>query len=173
MEHRFTILVAIFVASVICIGCNSGAGNGDAKNDAQMTREERDAAKAALKELNKLGSYTEAGINYQEYQSRVLDAKGEIDNHLLDVSSCPVKVALTASLDAYVDAREFWGLSVQRERGQGFFRLKEEEMARYSKYGDVASKDKESYGATRARLVEVFWIHGAFQAKLAEELLSK
>lgn len=165
MEHRFTIFVAMCVASIICIGCNSGAGNGDAENDAQMSREERDAAKAALKELNKLRSYTEAGINYQEYQSRVLDAKGEIDNHLLDVPSGPVEEALKASLDAYVDAREFWGLSL----GQGLFNLSKEEMARYSKYEDVATPG----GLTSTGKVQVFWLHGGVQAKLAEELLSK
>ena len=156
---------------MVALGCNSGSVISDSKTDGQLSKQQRDSAKAVLKELNKLGSYTEAGINYPEYQRRVLDAKGEIDSHLLDIPSGPVKDALITSLDAYVVAREFWGLAIQRERGSGIFYLEKDEIERYAKY-EVVVETKGDRGLTGSKMVQVFWLRGAGHAKIAETWIS-
>jgi len=142
------------------------------QQDVKLSDKERDTAKAALKELRKLNSVTEAGLNYQEYQKRVLDAKGEIDSQLLDIPSGQVKDALKKSLDAYVDGRDFWGEAISRDKG-GFCYFSKEYAQRFSKYGEVIHQTADGSWISETNMVKLFWLHASLQAKTAEELLSK
>lgn len=69
-----------------------------------------EAANNALKILRRMAGATEVGINFQDYGSRVVDAKGELDEALAKIPEGDIKKELSAALVAYVDAAQIWNL---------------------------------------------------------------
>ncbi len=157
------LLLNVVILFIAIIGCRGKVG---------LTSNEFEAAKLALKELNKLASVTEAGLNHQEYQTRLLNAKVEIDNQLHDIPSSQVKTYLQESLQAYVDAKEFWDLALQRQGEYRYFYLSDAELAKYSKYG-FGGKDRKEPRLVGDEMVSIFWMYGKSKASYAEELLLK
>ncbi len=73
------------------------------------------AAQAALKSLRKLASAAETGVNYQDYGSRIIDAKADIDEQLAELPEGEMKQEIQKALDAYVDAKTVWSTAATRD----------------------------------------------------------
>lgn len=79
-------------------------------------------AQAVLRELRALRSVTRAGLNFAEYQRRVLDAKIAVDRYLSEPGSrgSDVPSALGRAMHYYVLAATAWNAKITRE---GFDRV--------------------------------------------------
>ncbi len=66
------------------------------------------AAVAALKSLRKMAGAAQMGINFQEYSSRIIDAKADVDESLAQLPDGEVKKEIALALQAYVDAKTIW-----------------------------------------------------------------
>jgi hypothetical protein len=66
------------------------------------------AAVAALKSLRKMAGAAQMGINFQEYSSRIIDAKADVDESLAQLPNGEVKKEIALALQAYVDAKTIW-----------------------------------------------------------------
>lgn len=62
----------------------------------------------ALKSLRKMSGAVEIGINFQEYSSRMIDLKSEVDESLAQLPKGELKKEITLALQAYVDAKTIW-----------------------------------------------------------------
>ncbi len=91
------------------------------------------AADEALNALKALRSAVESGVNYQEYSSRLNDAKIRVDRYLAQPdASDAAKQAVTRAMNYYVLARRAWNLKIagsalpETLRSLGFDRLIEQ-----------------------------------------------
>src|SRR5262249_44123796 len=66
------------------------------------------AARDALKALRKMAGATEIGINFQEYGSRVIDAKADVEEGLRQIPDGDLKTEISLAMDAYADAAKAW-----------------------------------------------------------------
>ncbi len=69
------------------------------------------AAVAALKSLRKMAGAAQMGINFQEYSSRIIDAKADVDESVAQLPDGEVKKEISLALQAYVDAKTIWNNS--------------------------------------------------------------
>ncbi len=76
------------------------------KNDSQTKNNE--AVEGALKSLRKLAAATEVGVNFQEYGSRLIDVKTEVNELLPKITDGYVKDEIILAMDAYADAETAW-----------------------------------------------------------------
>lgn len=67
------------------------------------------AAQNALKALRKMAGATEMGINKQEYSSRMIDLKADVEEQLAQLPEGELKKELKSALEAYIDAKSLWG----------------------------------------------------------------
>jgi hypothetical protein len=58
-------------------------------------------------------SATDVGINYQQYSSRIIDLKGDVDEAIAQLSDRELKTELTLAMEAYQDALTLWSHLVQ------------------------------------------------------------
>ncbi len=65
-------------------------------------------ANRALRSLRKLAGATAVGINFQEYGSRLIDVKNEVDEAVSRMQSGDLKIELVLAMEAYVDAGQAW-----------------------------------------------------------------
>jgi hypothetical protein len=73
-------------------------------------------AKDALDSLHGLKSVTEAGINFIEYSSRVLDTKVKIDRYLAEApKDDKQRTAIDNAMNLYVIARGAWSASIRED----------------------------------------------------------
>lgn len=78
-----------------------------------MTMQTREALAEAVQALRRLGAATEAGLNFQEYGRRLVDAKTEIEDDTAKLSP-ELKGQIQAIFQAYMDARDFWYWKIVR-----------------------------------------------------------
>lgn len=87
--------------------------------DTQKDKEQANIQEA-LKLLRKLAAATGTGVNYTEYNTRIIDVNGEIGEFLLNISDGYVKDEIKASLEAFTDARDAWNWSITNRSGDMF-----------------------------------------------------
>jgi hypothetical protein len=68
----------------------------------------RAAADRAIKALRRVEAATDIGTNQVEYNSRVADAKIEIDNVTSDIEDPQINTELFRAIEAYTDAAHLW-----------------------------------------------------------------
>ncbi len=84
----------------------------------RLSEAERRAASEALQALKALRSVTTAGVNYNEYSRRVLDAKIQVDRYTQgDGGNEEVKAKMRNAMTLYVFASEAWSLRIRRVEG--------------------------------------------------------
>jgi hypothetical protein len=66
------------------------------------------AVRDALKALRKMAGATEIGITFQEYGSRVIDAKADVEEALRQLPEGELKTEIALAMDAYADASKAW-----------------------------------------------------------------
>jgi hypothetical protein len=71
----------------------------------------------ALRSLRKLVSATGSGIDYAEYDKRVIDANAEIGELLIKIPEGFVKTEIKASLEAFTEARDAWSWGITNRSG--------------------------------------------------------
>lgn len=74
-----------------------------------------DALGRASKALRQLYSATGTLIGYQDYGTRLIDAKTEVDEAFRKVPDGPRKESLYAALNAFLDAKAVWELMLRYE----------------------------------------------------------
>ena len=100
---------------LVCLGVTVGCGNS---KEAEAQKEaQNDAKNSVIKELNKMNSITEMGVNYQNYSTKLLDVKTEIDSLMNDISDEQFKTKAQEALQAYVDATTVWNNMITGYRG--------------------------------------------------------
>jgi hypothetical protein len=73
-----------------------------------LTAREVAAARGALKALRRLAAAEAVAPDYDEYGRLLLDVKGEVDDHLSDLSPCEIREEIELALEAYTDLRVAW-----------------------------------------------------------------
>jgi hypothetical protein len=128
---------------------------------------------AAMLVLKKLHSATEAGLSYSDYSKRVVDAKVEIDGVVDEITEVRVKKGIRESLQAFLDAREFWQIAIRDSDRHGILYLSEGDKRRFSQYEIVYSSDGTF---TTKESVASFWRYGTKKlgeaAGFAQEAIS-
>jgi hypothetical protein len=74
----------------------------------------------ALRALRKMASATEVGISYQEYGSRLIDLKTEVDEAISQMSDGELKTEISLAMEAYADASVAWSTSIKHGRDTMF-----------------------------------------------------
>ncbi len=95
-------------------------------------RKQDPALQTALDELQRLHSFTEAGLNYSEYSDRLLTAKGNIDVALQRTTDEAAKHRIGVALSCYVNAREAWRLKIENHLAGSYVQDAWTMAARYS-----------------------------------------
>src|SRR5437879_2064337 len=73
-----------------------------------LTPKQKQEVGEALRALRKIVSITKAGINKQEYASRVLDMAATVDESLRDIPDSELKTDILHAKNAYVSAKNTW-----------------------------------------------------------------
>ncbi len=98
-------------------GQASPAGNLKALPKAmpRLSEAERRAESEALQALKALQSVTTAGVNYNEYSHRVLDAKIQVDRYIQGDGGDPeVKAEMRVTMAFYVLASDAWNWKIRK-----------------------------------------------------------
>jgi hypothetical protein len=72
-------------------------------------------ANRALRALRKLAGATEIGISFQEYGSRLIDVKNEVDDASSRIPAGDLKNELSLAMEAYADAGQAWNQMIRYE----------------------------------------------------------
>lgn len=82
----------------------------------RLSEVERRSANEALQALKALQSVTEAGVTYQEYSRRVLDAKIQVDRYLqTEGGDAEIKRSVQEAMDLYVLASSAWNAKITED----------------------------------------------------------
>jgi hypothetical protein len=73
-----------------------------------FTAQEVAAARGALRALRRLAAAEAVAPDYDEYGRLLLDVKGDVDDHLADLSPGEVRDEIELALEAYTDLRVAW-----------------------------------------------------------------
>lgn len=107
-------MIIALLAAVVCMtaACTqkTDAENATLNPTATMKPAPPQAAVDALKRLRKIAGATEIGITYQEYGSRLIDLKADIDDLLTQVPNGELKKEIGRAMEAYIDALTIWRL---------------------------------------------------------------
>lgn len=68
------------------------------------------AIEEAINSLRVLKSATEVGISYYLYSEKVVEVKANVDQQIPKIFSSKIIYEINLSMEAFVDAREVWGL---------------------------------------------------------------
>jgi hypothetical protein len=71
------------------------------------------AALEALKALRKMAGATEIGISFQEYGSRMIDAKADVEEALRQLPEGELRTEIALAMDAYADASKAWNQMIR------------------------------------------------------------
>lgn len=74
----------------------------------RLSPQAKAAANEALKALRKMASATEVGISYQEYGTRIIDAKADVDEAIRQLPDSALKEHISLAMEAYADAARAW-----------------------------------------------------------------
>jgi hypothetical protein len=92
--------------------------------------EDNTAAKEVYRQLVKLESATQTGLNYPQYCERLLDAKGEIEATLPRVQNYGFRKNAEQALAIYIDAPDLWSFFTR----ETYHQLSELEKSQFEKY---------------------------------------
>jgi hypothetical protein len=96
------------VVSIVFNDEGSAENTATTKKTVRLSPQAKTAARDALKALRKMAGATEIGINFQEYGSRVIDAKADVEEGLRQIPDGDLKTEISLAMDAYADAAKAW-----------------------------------------------------------------
>lgn len=115
------------------------------------------AAQNALRTLRRMTSATEVGINFQEYSTRLIDLKADVDEELSQLSVNDLKQEIKLALEAYVDAGTAWNKMLRYEIMLTEFEPAKTLQEKYS----IPAEPSSSGGSVVYRSVALSTIWGA------------
>lgn len=107
--------------------------NADEEN---ALKEQQKLVRETLRELRKLSTATEVGINKGEYSRRVIDVASDVKLNLSEIKDEAVRNEVKVALQAFVDANDLWDEMNSSEYVSWFF---EHYGIKAAKYGVAAS----------------------------------
>jgi hypothetical protein len=140
-----------------------------------LSSKQRTAASDSLKALKKIEAATQVGVNYQQYGQLVIEAKAQVNEALSVLSDGELKKELDATMDAYADAGQAWGVKIS---GHGILKQNEEPgktlISKYSLKAEVPSIAK-SLGAIvhSDDALQVIWGEARKHLERASSLLKE
>jgi len=174
---RYLVLTLILAVS---LGCNS---EGEARREEQVKRvvaeqaridEERvkqvQAAQNALKAIRRIVSATDIGVTYLEYNSRLLDAKADVDSELssLDLPEFSrFKQEMGLAIECFADARTIW----QKADGDEVLADYEPQKSLIEKYSVPTFTRFDFNLFSRSVALSVIWAEAKKHVDSASELL--
>ena len=122
----------------------------------------------AIKSLRRMESATEIGISNQEYSSRMIDLKGDVDEALAQLPEGELRKELTLAIEAYTDALVVWNykyafLTADEEPGQSWAK----------KYPNIVSEIEGVNFVGRATAVPAIWVAAGEHVKRASALIAQ
>ena len=100
------LLLSVFICTLIFSGC------GVEKKENAVDPDSANKL-AALAILKKLESYTEVGISYQEFSSRLLDINAELDATIEPIQDQDFRNEAKDILKVYADSSSYWGDAIK------------------------------------------------------------
>jgi hypothetical protein len=95
---------------------DSVSNNSVNKNNSKIKN--NPAVENALKSLRKIAAATEVGINFQEYNRRVIDVKAEIEEFLPKIDNSYIKSEIESSMKNYQIAVTYWDIYITSRESQ-------------------------------------------------------
>jgi hypothetical protein len=93
--------------------CASACGDLSARQ--LETSREKNAAREAVKELNKLAAAVEAGADLKQYGALVMGAKPRVDGFYTKLSEGELSQEIRSAMKAYIDAGIAWEAMTYRQ----------------------------------------------------------
>lgn len=126
------------------------------KNDTQTKNNE--SIEGALKSLRKLAAATEVGVNFQEYGSRLIDVKAEVNEFLPKITDGYVKDEIKLAMDAYADAGTAWNGFIQNQQqyGGNIYPALESGTALLKKYSIIVTEENK-FKFERSYVLSTIW----------------
>lgn len=84
------------------------AADAEKANPNWITPEIAEAAKLALKQINRLGAAAEVGISLRDYGTKIADVSGEFKDAINVIPDSELKRELQGAFGEHILAREFW-----------------------------------------------------------------
>ena len=110
---------------------------------ASCNRADRQLANAAIESLKQVRAATEVGMTYEQYSTRVIDAKAKVTAAMEKLTDDdPLKDGLNATMNCYADAVTIWQMKLN---GQKIYMLGEPGSSLIAKY-HVDNEDIVSNG---------------------------
>lgn len=169
----FTAIALITICVLVaCQGANNPGNSPTATSTVAPTPKPSppQAAVNAVKALRKMAGATEIGINFQEYSSRLIDLKAEVDEALMQLPEGELKNEISLAMEAYVDAKQGWNemitddyLLVQFEPGRSL-------QKKYSIPGDG---DKRYPAIRKKTTLSIIWGAADKHINRASQLLNQ
>ena len=120
-------------------------------------------AKLALKSLRKLNSLTEAGLTFDQYSSKFLDIKIEVDDAMVSLPTYNrLRSKIESIMNTYRDARDFWAHCTRNGRskhGHIYAHFESYEMIKHSQY-NIGRSDE---GDVDSNQVSAIWSYAQKQ----------
>jgi hypothetical protein len=159
------------VASIVFNG-QSAAETTPANQSGMLSPQAKVAANDALKALRKMASATEIGINFQEYGTRAIDAKADVDEALRQLPDGELKTEIGLAIEAYADAGRAWNKMLRYD-----FMLVEEEPTFPEKYSIPTTRSEtsptHSFMNGRDAILSAIWKAARSHIDRASSLLNK
>lgn len=158
------------VASIVFNDGGSADGTATTKQTVRLSSQAKAAARDSLKALRKMAGATEIGISFQEYGSRVIDAKAEVEEGLGQLPEGELKTEISLAMDAYADASKAWNEMIRYE----FLIVKFEPGATFQKKYSIPIDTSLSDPIMRRDVVlSTIWKAARAHLERAESLMPK
>jgi hypothetical protein len=136
-----------------------------------LSPQAQDAAKSAIKALRKMDAAAQVGVSYQEYGSRLIDTKAEVDEALSQIPEGKVKREIHLSMEAYTDANMAWSNLIDTGTTM-FFTQMPPAPALIRKYS-IPAKTSENDALDRQTMFTYIWKAARAHIDRAASLLDK
>jgi hypothetical protein len=141
-----------------------------------LSPQEKEAARNSARELKRILSAVEVGVNHNSYLNRLADVKVVVEESLSTVPRSLVKILLlNCSLEALMDGARLWNLAVKHDRVSGYMMHAKGILRRYKTEWDEPQSRWYLQGSHREKYFEeplrVMWSAAQAYLNVAEEQL--
>lgn len=142
------------------------------KEISDLSAQKIELIRTAIKALRKMSGATEIGVAFQEYSSRLIDCKADVDEAMTVLPKSVLRDEIQLSLDAFVDANLSWNEMIRYD-----FMLADTEFSKslITRYGLTP----DSSSATGSKLLpknyvlSSLWAYAKKHTDRASEVLQK
>jgi len=173
-------IAIILMGLLLCFGCNKSTTDPRiAQLEAEIKKlksgdESLDAAKKATRELKKINSVIEMGVNYANYTKTLLDAKPAFDEAMENISDEKLKMALKTTMQAFIDAEKFWNICITKQANdEGWIYFSPEQQNQFKVYKlqwKFYPNVWEGYLAGNQSMIQEIWKFANISLALSEQL---